>query len=57
MLFEDGFGFDGSSVRGFQSIEQSDLILKADLNTALVDPFFERKTLTFVCDIYDPAHT
>ena len=53
--FEDGFGFDGSSVRGFQSIEQSDLILMADLNTALIDPFYARKTLTFVCDIYNPV--
>ena len=53
--FEDGFGFDGSSVRGFQSIDQSDLILRADLSTALIDPFFARKTLTFVCDVYDPV--
>lgn len=53
-LFEDGFGFDGSSVRGFQSIEQSDLILMADLSTAIVDPFFKRKTLAFTCDVYDP---
>lgn len=53
-LFEEGFGFDGSSVRGFQSIEQSDLILLADLSTAVIDPFFARKTLAFVCDVYDP---
>ena len=54
-LFAEGFGFDGSSVRGFQSIDQSDLILRADLNTAYVDPFFARKTLAFVCDVYDPV--
>ena len=53
-LFEDGFGFDGSSVRGFQSIEQSDLILMADLDTAIIDPFFKRKTVAFTCDVYDP---
>ncbi|HRF98491.1 MAG TPA: glutamine synthetase beta-grasp domain-containing protein, partial [Aggregatilineales bacterium] len=52
--FEDGFGFDGSSVRGFQAINESDLILKADLNTSLIDPFFEKKTLSFFCDVYDP---
>ncbi len=53
-LFEEGFGFDGSSVRGFQSIDQSDLILLADLSTAIIDPFFRRKTLAVVCDVYDP---
>jgi glutamine synthetase len=53
-LFEEGFGFDGSSVRGFQSIDQSDLILFADLSTAVIDPFFGRKTLAFFCDVYDP---
>jgi glutamine synthetase len=53
-LFEDGFGFDGSSVRGFQSIDQSDLILFADLKTAMIDPFFRLKTLAMYCDVYDP---
>jgi glutamine synthetase len=53
-LFEDGFGFDGSSVRGFQSIDQSDLILFADLSTAVIDPFYAKKTLAFFCDVYDP---
>lgn len=52
--FEDGFGFDGSSVQGFQDINESDMILKADLSTALIDPFFKYKTLTLKCDIYDP---
>jgi glutamine synthetase len=55
-LFEEGFGFDGSSVRGFQSIDQSDLILMADLETAIIDPFFARKTLAFFCDVYDPIN-
>ncbi|GAB5493522.1 MAG: type I glutamate--ammonia ligase [Phototrophicaceae bacterium] len=52
--FEDGFGFDGSSVQGFQDIEESDMILKADLSTAKVDPFFKYPTLSIKCDIYDP---
>lgn len=55
-LFEEGFGFDGSSVRGFQSIDQSDLILMADLDTAVIDPFFAKKTLAFFCDVYDPIN-
>jgi glutamine synthetase len=55
-LFDEGFGFDGSSVRGFQSIDQSDLILKADLSTAVVDPFFRRKTLAIICNVYDPIN-
>jgi glutamine synthetase len=53
-MFEDGFGFDGSSVRGFQAINESDLILFADLNTARIDPFFTARTLTLTCDVYDP---
>src|SRR5690606_27508539 len=55
-LFKEGFGFDGSSVRGVQSIDQSDLILMADLSTAVIDPFYSRKTLTFFCDVYDPIN-
>ena len=52
--FEEGFGFDGSSVRGFQSIDQSDLILIPDLDTAIIDPFFTRKTVALFADVYDP---
>ena len=52
--FEDGMGFDGSSIRGFQSIENSDMILLADPNTAVIDPVCEMPTLSLVCDIYDP---
>lgn len=52
--FEEGFGFDGSSVQGFQDINESDMILKADLSTTTVDPFFGFKTLAIKCDIYDP---
>ena len=43
--FEDGHAFDGSSVRGFQQIQESDMVLIADPNTAYVDPFRPRKTL------------
>jgi len=53
-MFEEGLGFDGSSVRGFQSINESDLILIPDLATCHVDPFFGYKTIAFICDVYDP---
>ena len=53
--FEDGFGFDGSSIQGFQSINESDMLLVADLNTAKVDPFFKYPTLSVKCDIFDPT--
>lgn len=54
MAFEEGMGFDGSSIRGFQSIESSDMILVADPSTAIVDPVCEAPTLSLVCDVYDP---
>ncbi len=54
MAFEEGMGFDGSSIRGFQSIESSDMILIADPSTAIVDPVCEAPTLSLVCDVYDP---
>jgi glutamine synthetase len=53
--FEEGMGFDGSSIRGFQSIESSDMILIADPNTAIIDPICEAPTLSMVCDVYDPV--
>ena len=40
-LFDDGIGFDGSSIRGFQEIHESDMVLYPDVDTAFVDPFFE----------------
>ncbi len=52
--FEEGMGFDGSSIRGFQSIESSDMILIADPTTAVVDPICEHPTLSLVCSIFDP---
>lgn len=53
-LFEDGIGFDGSSIRGFQTIDESDMILIPDVTTAFIDPIFEAPTLNIICDIYDP---
>jgi glutamine synthetase len=53
-LFEEGIGFDGSSIRGFQEIHESDMLLMPDPNTAFVDPVFEIPTLVIVCDVYDP---
>ena len=52
-IFNDGLGFDGSSVRGFQKIENSDMIVVPDVTTAYIDPFFSEKTLVFYCDIKD----
>jgi len=52
--FEEGFGFDGSSIRGFRTIESSDMILKPDPTTAVVDPFRTHRTMNLTCFIYDP---
>ena len=53
-LFEEGIGFDGSSIRGFQSIEESDMILLPDPDSSFLDPFTEHKTLNIICNIKDP---
>lgn len=53
-VFEEGVGFDGSSIRGFQAIHESDMILIPDATTAFVDPFLEVPTMAIMCDIYDP---
>lgn len=53
-LFGKGFGFDGSSVRGFQAINESDMILRADPRSAFPDPFFDDPTLSVFCDVVDP---
>jgi glutamine synthetase len=53
--FEDGHGFDGSSIRGFQEIQESDMILMPDAGTAYVDPFRARKTLVIHCFVADPV--
>jgi glutamine synthetase len=52
--FTDGHGFDGSSIRGFQEIQESDMILKPDPNTAVIDPFRQHKTLNINCWVHDP---
>jgi len=52
--FEEGIGFDGSSIRGWQSIHESDMLVFPDPSTAFIDPFIETKTLVMICDIYDP---
>jgi len=52
--FEDGVGFDGSSIRGFQRIHESDMLLYPDPSTAVVDPFTAHPTLSLLCEIADP---
>ena len=53
--FVEGHGFDGSSIRGFQEIQESDMILIPDSNTATIDPFRARKTLIVNCFVHDPV--
>jgi glutamine synthetase len=53
-LFEEGLGFDGSSVRGWQPINASDMQMIPDATTARIDPFSAAKTLSVVCDVKDP---
>ncbi|UCE86029.1 MAG: type I glutamate--ammonia ligase [Deltaproteobacteria bacterium] len=53
-LFEDGLGFDGSSIRGWKTIESSDMLVVPDPTTAILDPFTQHKTLSLICDIVDP---
>ena len=52
--FEAGLGFDGSSIRGWQAINESDMLVKPVPETAFIDPFFEAKTLVMMCNICDP---
>ena len=53
--FTEGVGFDGSSIRGFQTIHESDMLMIPDPATAQIDPFTSFKTLYLICDIYDPV--
>ncbi len=53
-IFEDGIGFDGSSIRGFQGIEESDMLLIPDPNTAVIDPFMAAPTLSLICNVVSP---
>src|SRR5438477_7282022 len=52
--FKDGLGFDGSSIRGFQTINESDMLLIPDPDSATIDPVLSHKTLFLICDIIDP---
>jgi glutamine synthetase len=54
-LFEAGIGFDGSSIRGYQQIHESDMLLFADPETAYVDPNLEIPTLSLICNVKDPV--
>ena len=53
-LFEEGIGFDGSSIRGFQAINESDMLLFPDPATARIDPVCKIPTLSITCNIKDP---
>jgi glutamine synthetase len=52
--FEDGFGFDGSSIRGWCEINESDLLILPDPETAFIDPFRAHPTLSLICNVLDP---
>src|SRR6476646_12209095 len=54
-VFDDGLGFDGSSIRGFQEIQESDMLLIPDPNTAVLDPFRQHTTLNINCFVQDPV--
>ena len=53
--FDEGLGFDGSSIRGWQGISESDMLLLPDAGTAVLDPFAAAPTLSLVCEIADPV--
>ncbi|MES2964588.1 MAG: type I glutamate--ammonia ligase [Bdellovibrionota bacterium] len=53
-VFENGIAFDGSSIRGWRNIHESDMIIKPDPNTAQMDPFMEVPTLSLICDVHLP---
>ena len=53
-VFEDGFGFDGSSVRGWQAINESDMLAIPDPSSAKMDPFYSVPTVSVIADVYDP---
>ena len=53
-IFEEGIGFDGSSIRGFQAINESDMLLVPDASSLFMDPFTDAATAVVICDIEDP---
>ena len=54
-IFAEGTMFDGSSIAGWKAINESDMILMPDPQTACMDPFFAASTMSIVCDILEPA--
>src|SRR6266700_7777667 len=52
--FDEGLGVDGSSIRGWQGISESDMLLMPDASSAILDPFAEAPTLSLICEIRDP---
>jgi glutamine synthetase len=53
--FSDGLGFDGSSIRGWKNINESDMLIIPDANTMFMDTFIEAPTISLICDVYEPA--
>ncbi len=53
-LFEEGLGFDGSSIRGWQAINNSDMIVIPDPASTVMDPFTQHPTVSMLCNIVDP---
>ncbi|MBU1197598.1 type I glutamate--ammonia ligase [Candidatus Micrarchaeota archaeon] len=56
-VFEEGVGFDGSSIRGFQNIHESDMLLMPDTKGTFMDPFTQQPTLSILCDVAEPGRT
>lgn len=50
-IWESGIGFDGSNMPGFKTVEAGDMVIVPDIETAFIDPFFEEKTLSLICDV------
>jgi glutamine synthetase len=53
--FKNGMGFDGSSIRGWKAINNSDMLIMPDPTTAKVDPFTAYPTLVMICDVVEPS--
>ncbi|CAG1022825.1 partial glutamine synthetase, partial [Methylococcales bacterium] len=53
--FDQGYGFDGSSIRGWKAINESDMLIIPDPDTMFLDPFIKVPTLSLICDVYEPA--
>ncbi|MFY9288670.1 MAG: type I glutamate--ammonia ligase [Alphaproteobacteria bacterium] len=54
-VFSDGLMFDGSSIAGWKAINESDMILKLDAATAVMDPFYAEPTVAVYCDVWEPS--